>query len=278
MRGRGRHGGSAQGLRAGAESTGSGFCSSWHGEFNVTELTAILGQSQPRVSRHLKLMCDAGLLDRHKEGAGYCSASPRPAPAPAVARLIIDLLPANDALLQRDGERLAHRRGPSSAPAQPISAGAAIGTRSALCTSPRRRSRRRLPGLVGRANVDILLDLGTGTGRMLELLAPLARQAIGIDQSRDMLAASPAPTIEARGLRHVQVRHGDLYSLPYPTGFADLITIHQVLHYLDDPQRALVEAARVLRPDGRLAVVDLAPHELEFLREVRRPSPAGHCA
>ena len=132
-----------------------------------------------------------------------------------------------------------------------------------------------LAGLIGTDKIDLLLDLGTGTGRMLELFAPLARQAVGIDQSREMLGVARS-NIEARGLRHVQVRQGDLYSLPYPTGFADLITIHQVLHYLDDPQRALIEAARVLRPDGRLAVVDLAPHELEFLRESAAPPPAWH--
>ena len=101
---------------------------------------------------------------------------------------------------------------------------------------------------------------------MLELFAPLARQAVGIDQSREMLGLARA-TIEARGLRHVQVRHGDLYSLPYPTGFADLITIHQVLHYLDDPQRAAHRGGPGAAADGRLAVVDLAPHQLEFLRD-----------
>jgi ubiquinone/menaquinone biosynthesis C-methylase UbiE/DNA-binding transcriptional ArsR family regulator len=257
-----------KGLRAGAESTRLRllFILS-HGEFNVTELTSILAQSQPRVSRHLKLMCEAGLVDRHKEGSWVLFRLSESGAGAAVARLIVDLLPAKDELLQRDAERLASIVEARQRAAQAyFSWVARHWDKIRSLHVAEAEVEAALAALIGTDKVDLLLDLGTGTGRMLELFAPLARQAVGIDQSREMLGVARA-NIEARGLRHVQVRQGDLYSLPYPTGFADLVTIHQVLHYLDDPQRALIEAARVLRPDGRLAVVDLAPHELEFLRE-----------
>jgi ubiquinone/menaquinone biosynthesis C-methylase UbiE len=119
---------------------------------------------------------------------------------------------------------------------------------------------------LGEETIGVLLDLGTGTGRVLELLAPIARQAIGIDSSRDMLAIARA-NLERGGLRHCQIRHGDIYALPFANAVADVVTIHQVLHFLDEPPRALAEAARVLKPQGRMLVVDFAPHDFEFLRE-----------
>jgi ArsR family transcriptional regulator len=113
---------------------------------------------------------------------------------------------------------------------------------------------------------DSLLDLGTGTGRLLELFAPLYRRAIGIDASSDMLAVARA-NLDRAGVAHAQVRLGDIHHLPFARNSFDVVTVHQVLHYLDDPERAIGEAARVLRPGGRLLVVDFAPHHLEFLRE-----------
>ena len=268
-----------KGLRAGAESTRLRLLFILaHGEFNVTELTAILAQSQPRVSRHLKLMCEAGLVDRHKEGSWVLFRLSETGAGAAVARLIIDLLPANDALLQRDGERLASIVEARQRAAQAyFSRVARHWDKIRSLHVAEAEVETALASLVGTANVDILLDLGTGTGRMLELFAPLARQAVGIDQSREMLA-SPAPLSRPGACAMFRCGTATSIRCPIRPRFADLITIHQVLHYLDDPQRALIEAARVLRPDGRLMVVDLAPHQLEFLREIRRPSPAGHCA
>jgi ubiquinone/menaquinone biosynthesis C-methylase UbiE len=119
---------------------------------------------------------------------------------------------------------------------------------------------------VGAARLGAVLDLGTGTGRMLELLAPRAKLALGVDQSPAMLKLTRA-RIERSGLRNAQLRQGDIYAPPIEREEFDLVVIHQVLHYLADPARALREAARALRPGGRLLVVDFAPHDLEFLRE-----------
>jgi demethylmenaquinone methyltransferase/2-methoxy-6-polyprenyl-1,4-benzoquinol methylase/ArsR family transcriptional regulator len=120
--------------------------------------------------------------------------------------------------------------------------------------------------LVGDAPLQALLDLGAGTGRMLELLSPLAVRAVGVDLSPDMLNLARA-RIDERGLRNVQLRQGDVYAPPVERGAYDLVVIHQVLHFLDDPGRALREAAGLLRPGGRLIVVDFAEHEEEALRE-----------
>jgi len=119
---------------------------------------------------------------------------------------------------------------------------------------------------VGVRPFDSLLDLGTGTGRLLELFSPLYARAVGIDASADMLAVARA-NLDRAGIANAQVRLGDIHNLPFQRDSFDVVTIHQVLHYLDDPERAIAEAARVLRPGGRLLVVDFAPHDLEFLRE-----------
>jgi ubiquinone/menaquinone biosynthesis C-methylase UbiE len=111
-----------------------------------------------------------------------------------------------------------------------------------------------------------LLDLGTGTGRILEMFGPHLERGLGVDLSLDMLLIARA-RIERAGLRHCSVRQGDIYDLAVPANSFDVVIIHQVLHFLDDGAHAVREAARVLAPGGRLLVVDFAPHDLEFLRE-----------
>lgn len=238
-----------------------------HGEFNVSELTQVLGQSQPRVSRHLKLMSEAGLLDRHKEGSWVIFRLRDRGVGGELARAIAALLPKQDAVLARDRLRLSgvleSRRQAAMAY---FSANAAQWDRIRSLHVAEEKVEAAMTRLLGREPRQFFLDLGTGTGRMLELFAPLAHQAIGVDQSREMLAVARAK-LDAEGLARVQVRHGDMLALPYADRTADFITIHQVLHYLDDPGRALQEAARVLKPGGSLLVADFAPHELEFLRE-----------
>ena len=119
--------------------------------------------------------------------------------------------------------------------------------------------------MAGDARIGAMLDVGTGTGRMLELLAGRADRAIGIDASAAMLAVARA-NLDRAGIRNVRLAQDDIYALSQPRDAFDLVIIHQVLHYLDDPARAVAEVARTLAPGGRLLVVDFAPHTLETLR------------
>lgn len=238
-----------------------------HGEFNVSELTQILGQSQPRVSRHLKLMTEAGLLSRYKEGSWVLFRLSEQPPGAALARAIVDLLPGTDSVLISDIARLQEiRRQRAEAAASYFRTNAANWERLRSLHVSESDVEAAMLDIAGAGGLGSFLDLGTGTGRILSLFAGRAAQAIGIDQSREMLGVARA-NLEAADLRQAQVRQGDIYALPFPNAAADFVTIHQVLHYLDDPGRALTEAARVLKPGGRLLIVDFAPHDLEHLRD-----------
>jgi ArsR family transcriptional regulator len=237
------------------------------GELTVKDLTAILGQSQPRISRHLKLLSDAELVERHPEGAWVFYRLVDDRPARRLVRDLLALVDQADAILSRDRERLAQiKRDHAELAGRYFAENAGDwDTIRALHVAENSVETAMLSAL-GERRFDSLLDLGTGTGRLLELFAPLYRRAIGIDASTDMLAVARA-NLDRAGIGDAQVRLGDIYSLPLARDSFDVVTIHQVLHYLDDPERALAEAARVLRPAGRLLIVDFAPHSLEFLRE-----------
>ena len=255
------------GLRAIAESTRVRilFVLS-HGEFNVSELTQILGQSQPRVSRHLKLMVEAGMVSRHKEGNWVLFRLREEGLGGTLSRAIVDMLPAHDATLARDLARLETiRTQRAELAASYFSSNAANWEKLRSLHIHEEDVEGAMLAILGKARVKSLVDLGTGTGRVLELFAPQSEQAIGIDSSREMLAIARSK-LEKKALRHAQVRQGEIYALPFANGTADLVVIHQVLHYLDDPGRALLEARRILQPEGRLLIVDFAPHELESLR------------
>ncbi len=236
------------------------------GELTVTELTHILGQSQPRVSRHLKLMVEAGLLDRFREGtwAFYRLAQGE---ASVLARRLIEMMPEDDGSLTLDNERLkAIKDSRAETAASYFSKNAAQWDKIRALYVHDDEVEKALLALLPTGKLGDVLDVGTGTGKLLAILGPKAEQAVGIDASREMLALARA-NLDAAGLRQCQVRHGDMYMLPVPTGSFDLVTIHQVLHYADDPAAAIAEAARALRPGGRLIVVDFAPHQQEFLRD-----------
>jgi ArsR family transcriptional regulator len=237
------------------------------GELTVKDLTAILGQSQPRISRHLKLLAEAGLIDRHPEGAWVFYRLADNRAQRKLAGDIFALMDAGDPVLARDRERLAAVKREHAEAARHYFAENAADwdTIRALHVADAAVEAAVLE-TVGNRPFDSLLDLGTGTGRMLELLAPLYSRAVGVDASPAMLAVARA-NLDRTGVAHAQVRLGDIQHLPFGRNAFDVVTIHQVLHYLDEPERAIAEAARVLRPGGRLLVVDFAPHALEFLRE-----------
>ena len=239
-------------------------------ELTVSELTEIVGQSQPRVSRHLKLLCDANLLQRFKEGSWvFYRSADRGEPA-QFADLLTSLADAAAEPFQSDRRRLeAVRRARQQAATAFFKANAADWERIRALHAPEKDVEATILETIEALPHDSVLDAGTGTGRVLELLAPRIGQGTGVDISPEMLAIA-RDRLERIGARHCQIRLADIHRLPFAAGTViqgfDLVIFHQVLHYLEDPQSAVIEAARVLRPDGNLLIVDFAPHDVEFCR------------
>ncbi|MDR6102712.1 ubiquinone/menaquinone biosynthesis C-methylase UbiE [Agrobacterium larrymoorei] len=237
------------------------------GDLTVTDLTEILGQSQPRISRHLKLLAEEDLIDRYQEGAWAYFRLKQDGKSAELVKQLLSLASSADAVLSRDNERLAAVKRVRATRAQEYF------SRNASAWDELRRLHvsdeavdAALLKLIGTTPVDSMLDLGTGTGRILQLLSGIYRRAIGIDASRDMLAVARS-NLDKAGVAHASVRHGDILNLPLEGQDFDLVVVHQVLHFLDHPEMAIAEAARMLRPNGRLVIIDLAPHSLEYLRE-----------
>lgn len=237
------------------------------GDLTVSDLTSILNQSQPRVSRHLKLLLEAGLIGRYQEGSwAFFRLSDNDVAREFALGLVGRVDPA-DPLVLRDMERLeAVKRKNRERAAEYFSANAAQWDQLRALHVPDDAVEAALVKLVGKTPFQAMLDLGTGTGRLLEIFAPLYRRGVGLDMSREMLSVARA-NLDKAGVQHAQVRQGDIYAPPVDRDAYDLVTIHQVLHYLDNPGLAIAEAAKALRPAGRLVIVDFAPHDFEFLRE-----------
>ncbi len=237
------------------------------GDLTVTDITEILNQSQPRVSRHLKLLLEAGLIDRYQEGSWAFFTLAETDGARDFAKSLVAAIDSTDSTIARDIERLdAVRQRRHERAADYFSANAKSWDEMRSLHAPDDAVEKALLELVGNHPFQSMLDIGTGTGRMLEVFAPLYVRATGIDLSRDMLAIARA-NLESSDIAHAQVRQGDIYAPPVERDSFDLVTMHQVLHFLEDPAAAIREAARALRPSGRLIVVDFAPHHLEFLRD-----------
>jgi ArsR family transcriptional regulator len=235
-------------------------------ELSVGELAQVLGQSQPRVSRHVKILGDAGLLDRHKEGSWVFLALTDDPRTAIVFELIDQWLDEKSRdVLAADAVRLAAVRADRAEAAARYFATHAEAWDSIRSLHVAESAvEKAIQQALGDQPVGRLLDVGTGTGRMIELLGPTAIQATGIDKSSEMLRLARVK-LEAAGISS-SLRQADMYALPLGDGSADSIVIHQVLHYAQNPAAALAEAARVLRPGGRLLVVDFAAHEREDLR------------
>lgn len=236
-------------------------------ELSVGELAQVLGQSQPRVSRHVKILCDAGLAERRKEGSWVFLALGKPALVdPVLTALAAWHVHEADHWAVADAARLAAVRADRAAAASAwfeANAGQWDAIRSLhIAESEVEAAMRRA---LGDAPIGQLIDIGTGTGRMLELFGPQAGQLLGIDRSSEMLRLARAKLAE-RGLDRAELRQADLYALPLTDGQADVAILHHVLHFAQQPGAAIAEAARVLNPGGRLLIADFAPHDREELR------------
>jgi len=237
-----------------------------HGELSVGELAQVLNQSQPRLSRHLKFLTGAGLVERLPEGAWVFYRLPTEGQARALVDSLTAVLDPTDPDLRRDLERLRDVKGERAAAAGAyFSRVADDWDRLRALHYSDDEIEKAVLHAAGAGPFEVVVDFGTGTARMLSLFADKARRVEGIDLSHQMLTVARSKLAEA-GISNASVRHGDATASPYPDNLANLVIIHQVLHFLDDPGRALNEAARVLKPGGRLVVVEFAPHTQEHLR------------
>jgi ArsR family transcriptional regulator len=235
-----------------------------HEELSVMELVSILDQSQPRISRHLKLMNEAGLIERFPDGAWVFY---RLASAPATRPLIDAILDRLDDAYATDMARLDAVRGQRRTSAEAyFETIAPVWDEIRSHYASEDKVEAQVAKLAAQRPYDHLVDLGTGSGRMLTLLAPHAQTATGIDLSQHMLNVA-RHHVHEDGLKNVEFRHGDIYDTRLPAASADLVIIHQVLHFLTDPARAILEAGRITRKGGRLLIVDFAPHNIELMRE-----------
>ena len=236
-------------------------------ELAVMELCQILDQSQPRVSRHLRLLTESGLVERFPDGGWvFYRLAADPGHRSLIAQ-ILAMIEGGDAAMVRDLERLHEVREHRFAKASAYFAE----------NAPRWDELRSLYVSEGDVETAILaaagggpfrrlIDLGTGSGRMLTLFADRTESAVGIDLSQQMLNIARVHVKDA-GLTACELRHGDIFSTRLPGQHADLVVVHQVLHYLSDPAAAVAEAARLVAPAGKLLIVDFAPHALDYLRE-----------
>lgn len=261
------------GLRAASESTRLRIVAVLaEGELTVSELCRILGQTQPRVSRHLKLLCDAGLLVRHSEGTSAFYSPANTEPGRSIFSSVLALVDPADRTLTADRSRLdairTERASNAGAYFEQI-AGLWDNVRS-LHVDDAEVEQALLDTVanhtVDRRPVESLLDIGTGTGRILEMFAPRINHGLGIDLSAGMLNLARSNLV-TRGFDHCSVRHGNIYALDVPDHSYDLAILHHVLHFLEDPAAAIAAATRTLRPGGLLIIVDFAPHQLETLRQ-----------
>ena len=247
-------------------------------ELTVSDLVAITGQSQPRLSRHLRLLVEAGLALRHSEGSWAFFKLARQGVAAHLVAAMLARINHADSLFQADLQRLIERRALRERQAEVFfNAHAEKWHEIASLHAPDHVVASALARMIGNAALDRALDIGTGTGQMLPILAEYADHVIGLDQSPAMLALARAnldkhaQSFENNAghalLQKIDLRQGDLFALPMPANYCDLALMHMVLHYLDEPARAILSIARCLRPQGRLIVVDFAPHQFEDLRK-----------
>ncbi len=244
-------------------------------ELAVMELCQIMDQSQPRVSRHLRLLTASGLVERFPDGGWvFYRLAAEPGRRAILDRVLLEV-DDKDAGLARDRERLVAVRSERAEKAQAyFERNAPLWDELRSLYVSEADVEAAIVAAAPEAPIRCLIDLGTGAGRMLTLLAPRAQSAVGLDLSQQMLNVARLRAAEA-GLVHCELRHGDIFATGLPDRMADLVVVHQVLHYLGDPAAAVEEAARLVAPGGRLLIIDFAPHALEYLREAHQHRRLG---
>jgi ArsR family transcriptional regulator len=228
------------------------------GELTVGEITRITGQSQPRVSRHLKLLCDAGLLVRFREHSWVFYRVPPKGPQAELAHRVLDSLSPDDPVLCLDIERTEEIKNERAE----IASGYLDDLREQWSgpddvAADDSAVTETIFDILADQEIGDLLDIGTGTARILTLLGDKSEQAVGIDISSEMLMVART-RLHAAGMDHCMVRHGDMYHLPFTNESFDTVTIDQVLYQAEDPASAIGEAARILRCGGRLMLIEYA--------------------
>ncbi len=244
-------------------------------ELAVMELGQILDQSQPRVSRHLRLLAEAGLVERFPDGAWVFYRLSLHEPQRSFIDHALGMVKADEGVIGRDLERLAQvRSARQSAAADYFSRNAGRWDEVRSLYVDETHVEEAILDAAGAGPFERLIDLGTGAGRMLTLLGVRAKSAIGLDLSQQMLNIARRDVAEA-DLPRCELRHGDIFATGLPAGSADLVVIHRVLHFLNDPAAAVAEAARLTAPGGALLIIDFAPHTLEFLRQAHQHRRLG---
>ncbi|MEM7327338.1 MAG: metalloregulator ArsR/SmtB family transcription factor [Pseudomonadota bacterium] len=237
------------------------------GDLAVGELVQILEQSQPRLSHHLKTLTNGGLVERLPEGSWVFYRARSKGWAGRLLNAVFAEVDVEAAPFAEDAEALQRVRQTRAESAESYFSNIAEDwDRLRALHYPETDIEAAILDQIGDQTFDRIVDLGTGTGRILALLAPRAQEAEGLDLSHHMLTVARA-NLNRADVRNARVRQGDVTATPFDANSADLVMVHQVLHYLEQPEDVLAEAARILKPGGRLLVVDFAPHDLEFLRE-----------
>jgi len=257
-----------RGLKAAAEPTRLKILSLCaHAELTVSDLVEILDQSQPRVSRHLRLLVEAGLLQRNQEGAWAWYRLPASGTASELAHTLVDLLPEADRHHAADLQRL---QGISEGWARRVEdyfrSHAEDWEEIRTLHVDQKSVDKAVMAALGAGRVDALLDIGTGAGHMLLLLGDRIERGVGVDRSAEMLAVARHKLFQAK-LRNCEVRQADMTSLPFESGSFSAATLSMVLHFAEEPAAVIAEAARILRPGGKAVLIDFAEHEMASLRE-----------
>ncbi|MDH3647300.1 MAG: metalloregulator ArsR/SmtB family transcription factor [Gammaproteobacteria bacterium] len=228
------------------------------GELTVSEITHIVGQSQPRVSRHLKLLCNTGLLIRFREGHFVLYRVPAKGRGADLVQQLLRQLPRDDEQLELDNSRMESVKAERARRAADyLRFNSEDWARLREANVSDREINQVIVDIMNTDRIGDLLDIGTGTGRMLKLLGKFASSAVGVDIAPEMLAVARS-NLHAAGLGKVMVRRGDMYGLPYPDSAFDTVTLDHLLHLAEDAPRVIREVARVLRPNGQILVVDFS--------------------